>query len=389
MSIKNSEHPQSFSRAIILVLGLLTPTHSAWAATAAFCGKVIAVKRATAKRKDTLTHFTIEIDYFDYISRGKFGRHSKVGESIDQRVLKIGSVCVINGRMVNAATFTRAIRPGLWGYFYETTWLDLQTTPNFEWGEVLATGTGTFTLRVHRTHKNVHLETNPPTEMQVPYDAGVAFRLEDKPTVADTALQPGNWVQIHAARPQLIAVWNRATAFDPAEQQPVEQGRRGLANDLSCPAVLGKVQTKTPEGVLDISASVACERWLKGNKEKLTLKARKLSFVLDGKIAPAHIAAKPGRRAVLCHYRSEKTPHKILVRSADDAIRGTILTMNEKAWRVATSDGPVQVTLEPDAVFQVDGVRTGRKAAFISGREVVIYPKRGRTIIAFAPVDVE
>ena len=122
---------------IAVPMSLLLATGPAGGATATFCGKVIAVKPASPKQKDTLTHFTVEIDYFDYISRGKFGRQSKVGESIDQRVLKLGSVCVINGRMVNAATFSKAIQPNLWGYFYETTWLDLQTTPNFQWGEVV------------------------------------------------------------------------------------------------------------------------------------------------------------------------------------------------------------------------------------------------------------
>ena len=112
-----SFHNTLFVRTITLLLGLLAATNSAWAATAAFCGKVTAVKRAESKQKDTLTHFTVEIDYYDYISRGKFGRQSKVGESIDQRVLKLGSVCVINGRMVNAATFAKAIQPGQWGYF--------------------------------------------------------------------------------------------------------------------------------------------------------------------------------------------------------------------------------------------------------------------------------
>jgi hypothetical protein len=378
-----------FTLTMSLVFGLLGPISLAWAATAAFCGKVTAVKTAAAKQKDTLTHFTIEIDYYDYISRGKFGRQSKIGESIDQRVLKIGSVCVINGRMVNAATFAKAIQPGQWGYFYETTWLDLQTTPNFQWGEVVSTGKEAFTLRVHRTHKDVHLEANPPVEAKVPYDAGVSFRLEDKPTDAAKALQPGNWVQIHEARPQMVALWNQETAFDPAEQQPVEEGRRGLANDLSCRAVLGKVQTKTPDGVLDISAQVTCERWLKGKKENLALNARKVSFVLDGKLAPAKIAAKPGRRAVLCHYRSEKTPHKILVRSADDAIRGNIVAMNEKTLRVATPEGAIQVDLEQDARFQVDGLPADWKSVAQKGGEVVIYPKRGRTIIAFAPTQTE
>ena len=384
-----SFHNTLFVRTITLLLGLLAATNSAWAATAAFCGKVTAVKRAESKQKDTLTPFTVEIDYYDYISRGKFGRQSKVGESIDQRVLKLGSVCVINGRMVNAATFAKAIQPGQWGYFYETTWLDLQTTPNFQWGEVAATGKDSFTLRVHRTHKEIHLETNPPVEIKMPYDSNVSFRLEGKATDAATALQPGNWVQIHESRPQMVALWSEGAAFDPAEQQPVEKGKRGLANDLSCRAVLGKVKTKTPDRVLDLSAQVTCDRWLKGKRENLTLNARKVSFVLDGKLAPAKIAAKPGRRAVLCHYRSEKTPHKILVRSTDNAIRGTIVAMNEKTLRVATSNGTVQVALEKDARFQVDGLSTDWKAVARKGGEVVVYPKRGRTIIAFTPVDVE
>ena len=188
-------------------------TATTWGATAAFTGKVTAVKKAEAKKKDTLVHFTVEIDYFDYLSRGG-GRLSKVGHTSDQRVLKLGSVCVINGRMVNAATFAKAIRPDLWGYFYETTWLDLQTTPNFQWGEVIAVAKDAFTLRVHRTHKEIHLEANPPVEIKVPFDDKVSFRMESEPSDAATALKPGNWVQIHEPRPQMIALWNRDTTYD-------------------------------------------------------------------------------------------------------------------------------------------------------------------------------
>ena len=280
---------------LLLTLGLLT-TITTWGATAAFTGKVTAVKKADGRAKDTLVHFTVEIDYFDYLSRGG-GRLSKVGHTSDQRVLKLGSVCVINGRMVNAATFSKAIQPGLWGYFYETTWLDLQTTPNFQWGEVLAVGKDAFTLRVPRTHKEIHLETNPPVEIKVPYDHKVSFRMESEPSDAATALKPGNWVQIHEPRPQMITLWNRDTAYDPAEQQPVEQGKRGLANDLTCRAVLGKVVTKTPDKVLDLSAQVTCDRWLKGKKESVTLNAKKTPFVLDGNLAPPKIAAVAGRDA--------------------------------------------------------------------------------------------
>ena len=84
-----------YLKPLFLTLVLLATTATSWAATAAFTGKVTAVKKAEAKQKDTLVHFTVKIDYYDYISRGKFGRQSKVGESIDQRVLKIGSVCLI------------------------------------------------------------------------------------------------------------------------------------------------------------------------------------------------------------------------------------------------------------------------------------------------------
>ena len=377
-----------FTLILTLLCWLLVPLSLAWAATAAFCGKVTAVKKAEAKQKDTLRHFSVEIDYYDYISRGKFGRESKVGESIDQRVLKLGSVCVINGRMVNAATFAKAIRPGQWGYFYETTWLDLQTTPNFQWGEILTTDHNSFTLRIHRTHKDVHIESNPPIEVTVEYNADVLFRIEDTPTDAANALRPGNWVQIHEPRPQMIAMWSQNTSYDPAEQQPAQDGKRGLANDLSCQAVLGEVQTATPDGVLDISAQITCNRWLKGKKENVTLKSRKVSFVLDGKLAPARIAAKAGRHAVLCHYRSEKTPHKILVRSADDTIRGNIVAMNETSLRVATSNGAVQVDLGPNTQFQVDGRPATWKSVASKGAEVVVYPARGRTIIAFEPLEL-
>ena len=65
----------------------------------------------------------------------------------------------------------------------------------------------------------------------------------------------------------MIALWNGDTAYDPAEQQPVEQGKRGLANDLTCRAVLGKVVTKTPDKVLDLSAQVTCDRWLEGRRK--------------------------------------------------------------------------------------------------------------------------
>ena len=171
-------------------------------------------------------------------------------------------------------------------------------------------------------------------------------------------------------------------------QQPVEQGRRGLANDLTCRAVLGKVVTKTPNQVLDLSAQLTCGRWLKGKKETVTLNAKKTSFVLDGKLTPPNIAAVAGREAVLCHYRSDKVPHKILVRSQDDSIRGMIVAMNSETLRLASPAGSHQVAIEKDARYQVDGMPADLQAVIRKGGELVVYPKRGRTIIAFAPQPV-
>ena len=69
---------KTISRLIAVPLSLMLAVGPVWGATAAFCGKVTAVKPATAKQKDTLTHFTVKIDFYDYISRGKFGGVSRL-----------------------------------------------------------------------------------------------------------------------------------------------------------------------------------------------------------------------------------------------------------------------------------------------------------------------
>ena len=118
------------------------------------------------------------------------------------------------------------------------------------------------------------------------------------------------------------------------------------------------------------------------------MNAKKTSFVLDGKLAPPNIAAVAGREAVLCHYRSDKVPHKILVRSQDDSIRGMIVAMNSETLRLASPAGSHQVAIEKDARYQVDGMPADLQAVIRKGGELVVYPKRGRTIIAFAPQPV-
>ncbi|MCG8584902.1 MAG: hypothetical protein MI757_09345 [Pirellulales bacterium] len=380
-------------RALLLSACCLSPlvlAQPTFASTAAFAGKVTEVREAKPNEKDVLGGFTVEIDYFDYCSWNKFGRDSKVGESISRRVKKLGSACVINGRLVNAATFAKAIKPGTWGYFYEDTWLDLQTTPDFQWGEVIKKdGDGQFTLRVHRTHKAIHLDANPPIEEKVSFDGDTLFRLEDKPADADTALKPGNWVQVHPARPQIVTVWTKDAKFDPAELLPASEGKRGYANDLTCAAVLKKVTAKNPAAVLDLSCEVTATRTLKGKTEDATIGCRSVSFVLDGKLAPVSIAARPGREAVLCHYRNQDRPHKILVRSKDDAIRGTVASVDGRSLTIKTPDGEKTVKLDADAKFQLDGVAVDQDNVKLVGNALIVYPKRARIFIAFEPQKVD
>ena len=295
------------------------------ASTAAFAGDVIQIADGDPQR-DGLRKFTVRINYLDYISWGHFGAHTKIGETITRKVMPKGTVCVLNGRLTNAATFARAVRPGAWGYFYEDTWLDLFTTPDFQWGEVVAHDAAAkkFDLKVHRTHKEIHLEANPPEVVSAAYDAETAFRIEDKASDPAAALVPGRWAQVHPARPQIVDVRTDAADYDPAEWLPHTEVRRGYANDLTAPAVLKGGDTKHPAGVLDVSVTLSASRLLGGQWEDVSLNCRKVSFILDGKPCPVGVAVRPGRHAVLCHYRSETSPHKVFVRSFDDAARGTV-----------------------------------------------------------------
>ena len=64
------------------------------------------------------------------------------------------------------------------------------------------------------------------------------------------------------------------------------------------------------------------------------------------------------------------------------------VAMNSETLRLASPAGSHQVTIEKDALFQVDGVPADLQAVIKKGGELVVYPKRGRTIIAFAPQKV-
>ena len=354
------------------------------ASTAAFQGTVTLVKRVPPNQKDAIIQFTCSIDYFDYISWGKFNSESKTGELITRRTKKIGTAAMIDGRLVNVSTFSKAIKPGQWGYFYEDTWLDLRTTPNFEWGEVVAHDPRKkiFTLKVHRTHKQIHLATNPPQNVDLSYDAHTRFCDENRTSTADRALASGNWVQIHPARKQIINAWSPSSAFDPNELLPADQGKRGYANDLTAPAVLLAVETKTPRAVIDLSCNVRVTQNENDKSIKRDINCRKTSFILDGKLCPAAVAVREGRHAVLGHYRSETSPHKIFVRSHDNSFRGVIKSVDERGILIDLDGEDLMVEIAADAVIRLDGALSPA-TALQNGNEITVFPRRGKTIVNF------
>ncbi len=387
------------SRTIVTIIftGLLWVSCEKWsfASTAAFGGKVIAVKDCPSNQKDCLKQFTVRIGFFEYISWSKFGRHSKVGETITRRVKKIGTACMINGKLVNEKTYANALKPGRWGYFYEDTWLNMYHTPDFLWGEIVAINpNGSMDVRVHFSHIDYHTKTNPPKIVTVKIagkDTG--FRREEVDVNnASAVLKPGSWVQVHPPRKQIISSFTMGSEFDPKELLPQKDGRRGFANDLTCPAVILGYETESPSRVTDVGVSLRVKRYFKEKWETVTLNCRKVSFILDGKQCPVNVACRPGRRAVLGYYRKEKAPHKILVQSKDRAVRGYIKSVKDDSFVVLRStperggkEDTIQI--EKGAEFWLDGIFSNAKNTVRERNWVVVYPARERTIIAFPPYE--
>ncbi len=377
-----------FSVGFLVALAMVcAPVPRAEASTAAFGGEVVEVDHTA--RRDTLARFTVRIDYLDYISVKGFGRDSKAGETITRRVMTRGTAPVLNSRLIGAEAFAKALRPGAWGYFYEDTWLDLFTTPDFQWGEIVAHDAAgkTFDLKVHLTDKDHHIEANPPVVAKVAYGDATAFRIEEKPADAASALVAGRWAQVHPPRGQIVAVRTAESAFDPETLPTAEEGKRGLANRLTTEVVMLGIETDNPGGFIDVGATIRARRTM-GEEAEITATSRKVTFVLDGKVGPVALAARPGRHALLCYYRSGTAPHKVFVRSMDQAVRGRIKRVEDGALgvEVAGDDGKTReqrIETANDAAYQLDGQESTRDAALGAGRDVTVYPARGRTVIVF------
>ena len=344
-------------------------TVAASAATMAFCGEITKVE----PDKNAHNRFSVKIDYYDYCSRGGFGKESVVGAEAQQRILKLGTVCVLNGELMNAESFAAAMKPGQWGYFYEDTWENVFTTPNFVWGEVIDHDPAkeTIKLRIHRTHKQHHLPKNPPVEKILSY-AGADIRIEEKEATADEAFKAGHWVQIHPERGGTVDLRTGKSEWSKSEWLPQAEGKRGYANDLSGPVQLKAVRADDPDKVSDNRIQI--DVWRDGRLE--TIDCKSTTFVLDGKLCPATIAARPDRQAVLCYYRRDTAPHKIFVSSRGDGFRSEI------------PGGDMHPAAHGCENWLLDGQRSTKEVVSNGTGRVTVFPKRGKTFIAFRPHEV-
>ena len=344
----------------------------AGAATMAYGGEITKVDAAAANDKTGLGRFSVEIDYYDYCSRGSFGKESTVGAEAQQRVMKLGTVCVLNGELMNAPHFAAALAPGQWGYFYEDTWQNVYTTPNFTWGEVISHDAAkqTVTLRVHRTHKEIHLAKNPPVEEVISY-AGAGVQLEHENAPPGEAFELGNWVQVHPERATIVDMRTAASKWSRSEWVPQAEGKRGFANDLSGPALIKAVRADDADKVIDNRVQIDVQR--EGKLE--TIDCRSTTFVLDGKLCPPTIAARADREAVLCYYRKDKAPHKIFLRSLVEGNRAEL-------------PGGDLPPVEGEATWLLDGQPSDRGSVESATGRVTVFPQRGRTFIAFRPYEV-
>ena len=160
-----------------------------------------------------------------------------------------------------------------------------------------------------------------------------------------------------------------------ARHDPIPPSNRKKANagkhDPTCRAVSRSTKT---DKVLDLSPEVT--RPLKG-EGTLTWNAR--NFLSSMATRPPKIAAG-GTRGRALSLLWDKVPQNT-VRSHDDSIRAR--SRRDRNARLTSPAGHRLI----EGCSLVDGVlRTFRQSS--KGGDLVVYPKRGRTIVAFAPIDL-
>jgi hypothetical protein len=342
------------------------------AGTKSFSGTVLAVKKGDARAgAKELVKVSARIDQVQYTSN----QASWIDRPLDWGVHPKYSAVMLHGKFVSPQAFANAVSPGQWGYFYESTWLDLYLTPDYHYGEVSAHDERKkeLALDVWRTNKAYHYPESVEKQVTVTYGDDTVFRIEGEASTGDQVLNhTGGTLQVHPPRKQVILLETGASRFDPG--QMVLDAQRGHANGRCRNAVFlrrepGKYVFRTTEG------------------KEIVLE--KLPFpVLDGKLnADNAVALKPGRHVALAYYRSDKTPHYVFLRTMDDEVRGVVkkiagatVTVRATAWDGSESD--ITVKVDPAGATYLDGVKGQESDAIKVDQRIRVFPMRPQTIVA-------
>lgn len=344
-----------------------------FAGTKSFSGTVLSVKKGDVKAgAKELAKVSARIDQVQYTSN----QASWIDRPMDWSVHAKYSAVMLHGEFVSPQAFANALSARTWGYFYESTWLDLYLTPDYHYGEVSAHDEGkkVVTLDVWRTNKDYHYPESVEKQVAVTYGGDTVFRIEGEASTADQVLNhTGGTLQVHPPREQVILLETGASRFDPG--QMVLDAKRGQANGRCRNAVFlrrepDKYVFRTAEG------------------EEIVLNKQKQIGVLDGKLSVDNaIAFKPGRHVALGYYRWHKTPHYVFLRTMDDEVRGVVkkvagstMTVLATAWDGSESD--ITVKVDPAGAMYLDGVNGQELDAIKVGQGIRVFPKRPQTIVA-------
>lgn len=332
---------------------------------------------------------SVRTDFLHYTSN----RTHVAGFMGQHQVKAIGTAGVFNGDLTNSRVLARALRTGLHGHFYENTWFDLHSTPRFVWGEIVSHDPETreVQIRVHRTHYDFHLPRNPPVTQILSYDRETRVDLEGMEVSPVEALRPGSWVQVHPPRGQIISLRTLEAVWDPSLTLPWWLGRRGSANNLTAPARVRGMTVHNPDQVYG-GIHLEVSRLLGDEVKDRTFRGSP-GIYLDGRAAPASVALRPGGLVHLMHYRDQTSPHKIFARGDSDTLRGLVGELDADGggftFRHADPltgeplDETIHVSIDPAAVFELDGLVSSQKA-LREGLRVNVFPARPRTLRVFA-----
>ena len=66
------------------------------------------------------SQLTIKMDFLVYTSYGSYNESTKVGEYNSGNIENMQTACMLNNTLVNQQTLANAVRPGMWGTYFQS-----------------------------------------------------------------------------------------------------------------------------------------------------------------------------------------------------------------------------------------------------------------------------